>query len=239
MKWLLPASAITPAIPEGTGRLADYFWLAHRHAPHPEDLALHAARSARLLLGSPPWAWEDWQDMTQEARIALWCTPAGADDSTRFVRARYAVMKAYLTRLVGHNPAATLPLEYAEQVEVVEADDAVRLHPEVAVALANLFLADRKQRQGRAVEAALRQVRIVDLLTQGYRNDAIALELGITVNDVKRARASIKASLAAHAVQAGRLTEAEADALTSARTADSYDRRWARRRYASHRAHKE
>ena len=196
-----------------------------------EDLALRAARSARLLLGSPPWAWEDWQDMTQEARIALWRAPVGHNAGWYFLRARYAVMKAYLTRLVGYNPPATLPLAAAEEVAEPETDETVRLHPEVAVALANLFLGDRRQRQGRAVEAALRQVRIVDLLTQGYRNDAIALELDMTVNAVKRARASIKASLAAHAVKLGRLTASEADAITRARTAESYDRRTARRRY--------
>ena len=197
----------------------------------PDDLALHATRSARLLLGAPPWSYEDWEDMTQEARIALWTAPAGYGEGWHFIRARYAVMTAWLRQVVAHNPPATLPLAEAEAVAETDEDDAVRLHPEVAVALANLFLADRRQRQGRAVESALRQVRIVDLLAQGYRNDAIALELAITLNDVKRARASIKTSLAAHAVKLGRLTQAEAGAITSARTQESYDRRTARRRY--------
>lgn len=196
----------------------------------PDDLARHAARSAHLLLGAPAWTEQDWEDMLQEARIALWSAPAHLGDGGRFIRARWAVMTAYVRQVVAHNPASTLPIDRAEAVELVE-DETVRLPPEVAATLANLFLGDRKQRQGRAVEAALRQVQIMDLLVQGYRNDAIALALDMTVADVKSARAKIKASLAAEAIRLHRLTPDEAAAISSARTAESYDRRIARRRY--------
>lgn len=203
-----------------------------------EDLALHAARSARLCLGAPPWSWEDWEDMIQAARLALWRTPAGLSDAQRFTHARYAVIAAYHDHL-GYNPARTVPLSAARAVAEPDPDGGTSLAPHMVVTLTQLFLGDRRQRHGRAVAGALRQVQIVDLLLQGYRNDAIALELGMTVNAVKRARASIKTSLAAHAVKLGRLTASEANAITRARTADSYDRRWARRRYASHRARRE
>ena len=82
-------------------------------------------------------------------------------------------------------------------------EDAVRLPAVVIASLVNLFLAAKTQRRGRAVEAARRDVRLLDLLVQGYRNEGIALELDMTVNAVKAARARIKTVLAAEAARQG------------------------------------
>lgn len=167
------------------------------------EIADHAARSAWYVLGQPPLTEQDWEDFHQEAALAVW-RYSHMSAAYRFVAARSAVVTRYVREMMAHNPAATTPLDVAERLDVAVPDDeAVGLPSDVAVELANLFLAARKQRRGRAVEAALRDVRIVDLLVHGRSNDGIAVELGVPVNSVKKYRNHIKRILETEAQRRG------------------------------------
>lgn len=158
-----------------------------------ERVARQATRAAWRRLGQPRWSSEDWEDGQQEARLAVW-QYRDRDERNQFLRARSAVLNYYTRQIAAHNPLSTMPLR-VESVGATIEDNTAALPGQVVARLVNLFLAARSQRRGRAVQAAVRDVRIVDLLVQGYNNDGVALELGMSVDHVKRARAFIKTTL--------------------------------------------
>jgi DNA-directed RNA polymerase specialized sigma24 family protein len=161
------------------------------------ELAGQATYSAWLKLGQPSLSAMDWEDLKQEAWVAAWrashashakANPAGY----LFVVARSQVFTRYVRDVVARNPVSLWPLALADWVEVEETGKREPLPEQIRAGLEQIFRAARTQQQGRAVVAAQRDVRIVDLLWQGYRNAAIAQALGIPLDSVKKYRADIK-----------------------------------------------
>lgn len=184
------------------------------------DVAQHAARVAWRRLGSPAWSAADWDDITQDAVLAVVRVrpqaralfPADPDRQRAYVfgAARQAAVNGYLCGLVAHNPASTLPLDVLEYTEAEAPDDAPEAGlPDAAKReLEAIFLASRKQRRGRVVAASKRDALICDLIARGYRNQGLATALGISVDSVKAYRRRIKQVLAAEAERRGLAAEA-------------------------------
>lgn len=168
-----------------------------------DDIASHATRSARLVLGLPWWTSEDWEDLHQEARFGVW-RAQGEAEPTRFVYARRRVMTAWVRQVLARNPANTMGLEYAEALPVVEPDrEAEGLDGEIAAAVANMLLASRKQRGPTITQVVLLEVAVLDLLSRGYNSEGIAIELVISLDYVKRIRKHLKVVLSRAAQERG------------------------------------
>ncbi len=179
------------------------------------DLARGAARAAWLRLGQTPWSSQDWEDAVQDAALEMFKARrvavvqfAGDEERQRryiFGAAKRAALVGWLRRTMAHNPADPYPLDFSEWLEAVEpeSDSSRRLSERQRADLLALFCAGKKQKQGRAVAACARNVEIVDLLVQGYRNESIAVALGVPVNSVKKYRAEIKAALRLEAARRG------------------------------------
>jgi DNA-directed RNA polymerase specialized sigma24 family protein len=139
---------------------------------------------------------EDYEDLVQEAAIALWKNanrfPDDEDQSRayQFGAAIRETIKAYVRRLKGKNPWSC---QLFECLEYQEPEENELLSPDILQALADIFLAARVQCKGRAVDAAFRDVAICALIFAGYNNKGIARTLGLkSWRDAKTYRKRIR-----------------------------------------------
>lgn len=149
------------------------------------------------------WAVEDVEDAVQAAAAAAWTAFAHvsrAQESWRgylYRAARDGATRELARVLLGRNVFAE-PLgdrDVAEQGEDTEEDswDSVW-----AWRIYWLLRQARKQKRGRAVAGARRDMAIVLMAMAGWSNEGIANELNMTVNAVKVYRERIKRFLATH-----------------------------------------
>lgn len=139
---------------------------------------------------------EDWEDLHQEASIALWKTAGRFDDPEQsrkysFGAAIREVKKAYFSQIIGRGPQKVV--EIIGEIETEESPEKRdELSLEIINVLSEVFIATRIQKKGRALDAAFRDVAICALLYAGYNNTGISKELGIPEANVRRYRSKIR-----------------------------------------------
>jgi DNA-directed RNA polymerase specialized sigma24 family protein len=172
-----------------------------------EKMAGGAVKAALRQLNVDDLSLQDWEDLRQEALIALWRTAYrfGDEDAQRrysFGAAVREVKKAYFVQILGRGPVASSLWE--ERTHLLdECDDPGKELPlEVIEALAEIFIAARVHTCGRAVEAAWRDVAICALVYAGYGNQEIGEMLGIPAPHVRKYRQKIRVVLSHYAEEA-------------------------------------
>jgi len=157
------------------------------------DLAKKAVRCALVRLGHPAVTSADFEDMEQEAAAALWQSQ-GHGENYAFVCARNAATNWYIGFVWGVHrkdvqPHAT-PVADAQALPEDEADWHIAPEPESRGGIPpemHLKVLDIFQNA--------RDVAILQLVLEGYTNEGIAQELGLTPASIKRYRSEIRRKL--------------------------------------------
>ena len=105
------------------------------------------------------------------------------------------VKKAYFCQVLGGLASPITDL-FEEKLDVVVIEDDEReLSVEILEALAEIFIAARVQQNGRAIEAAWRDVIICAMIYAGHNKKSIGFALGIGEGNVRKYRQKIRAVL--------------------------------------------
>ena len=193
------------------------------------DMAGLATNAVWRRWQCPPWTPEDWEDLKQEACLALQALVADPRYSTPdrgllISAACNAVRGAWRWRIRGNNPVDATAWDDVDPYLTAPEEDAPEggLPPAVAAWLGEAL--ERRLRKAGPKErrAVARDVQVLDLLLRGYHNDGIAVELGMTLASVDQRRRVLKDVLAEQARRAGVTDEAVAEARRHACNFDDF-----------------
>ena len=183
------------------------------------DLAGLATTAVWRRWQRPLWEPEDWEDLRQEACLALLALAAdprypSPSRALLISVACNAVRLAWRWRIRGSNPVGAAAWEEIDPYTPAPDGNAVDggLPPMLAAWL-HKALARRLRKAGpKEHQAVDRDVLVMDLLLRGYHNEGIALELGMSLSSVDQRRRVLKDVLAEEARRAGVAVEAIAEA---------------------------
>ena len=193
------------------------------------DLAGLATTAVWRRWQRPPWEPEDWEDLKQEACLALLTLAADPRYSSPgrgllISTACNAVRGAWRWRIRGSNPVDAAAWEEVDPYTPApdgNTSDA-GLPPGLAAWLHKALTRRLRKAGPKERQAVARDVLVMDLLLRGYHNEGIAVELGMTLASVDQRRRVLKDVLAEEARRAGVTAEVIAEARRHACAFDDF-----------------
>ena len=183
------------------------------------DLAGLATTAVWRRWQCPPWEREDWEDLKQEACLALLTLAAdprypNPGRGLLISTACNAVRGAWRWRIRASNPVDAAAWDDVDPYVPAPDGEAVDggLPPVLAAWLQKALTRRLRKAGPKEWQAVARDVQVCDLLLRGYHNEGIAGELGMTLASVDQRRRVLKDVLAEEAARAGVTAEAIAEA---------------------------
>ena len=170
---------------------------------HMQASACHAARAVIAFLPIADLSPQDREDIRQSAVLGFWLgwRRSGGNFSYAWKSAYNEALKFAERNLFGRNPFTNDASEFNYDIfplsESPSSGQRSSLPPDVKNFLFDIFFTSRIKRGQRGKRAAAREVKIIDLVWQGYSNVGIANELNISTSAAKRYRLNARQRLAA------------------------------------------